>query len=202
MSDPKAKFEEMKAEYQAQFGVSWDDVSTFHATIGLAISHWAYMETHLVKICARLLGASDERTGVMLYSIMNFHSWLNIIDDLFLLTPSYSKQKAAWGKESTKLRAMADIRNRLAHHTALGKGSPTLKPTALDARSKSKKHSPLAIQEILDFDSTIVKMNDALLAIHQELPANLPAQHSVSAEAFPEIPSSPNLGPLGEGDSR
>jgi hypothetical protein len=174
MTDAKAKFERMKAEYKAQFGVSWEETTTFHACVGMAISHWAFMETRLVQICARLLGTSDERAGVMLYSIMNFHSWLNIIDDLFLLIPSYSKQKTAWGKESTKLRAMADIRNRLAHHTALGVGSPTLKPSTLDARSKSKKHAPLTVQEIVDFDKAVNMMNEALLAIFEELPANLP----------------------------
>jgi hypothetical protein len=174
MTDAKAKLERMKAEYRAKFGVSWDEVHNFHASVGLAISHWAFMETRLVQICARLLGASDERTGVMLYSIMNFHSWLNIIDDLFLLTPSYSKEKTAWGKESAKLRAMADIRNRLAHHTALGVGSPTLKPSALDARSKSKKHTPLTRQEITDFAQAINTMNEALQAIFENLPASLP----------------------------
>src|SRR4051794_5257561 len=60
------------------------DVTTvFYATVGQGISFWASMEGTLVQIAAKLLGTSEEKCGLLLYSIMNLFSWLTIIDELF-----------------------------------------------------------------------------------------------------------------------
>lgn len=191
--DSEARFERKKAEYKTKYGVSWDDTTRFYGAVGQGISFWAVMETRLVQICAKLLGASDERTGVLMYSIMSFQTWLNIIDDLFLMTPSYEKQKKAWGKTSARLRAIADTRNRLAHHTVFGSGKPELKlrPGSLDTRSKTRAHEPLTEVEIMDFTGEVSNIHDKLDELWLSLPPELPKTISPLAEAFRKISPAP-----------
>ena len=54
-----------------------------YTRVGQAISFWASMETRLVTIAALLLGTSEQKAGLLMYSIMNFNVWLIIIDELF-----------------------------------------------------------------------------------------------------------------------
>jgi hypothetical protein len=51
-----------------------------------------------------------------MYSIINFYTWLQIIDELFLLDGTYPKSLKLWRSAAESLKAENDIRARLAHH--------------------------------------------------------------------------------------
>jgi hypothetical protein len=157
MSDPD--------EEEATFPVT--ERSIFYSAVGQAISLWAAMEGTLVEIAAKLFDTTDRKTGLILYSITNFHSWLNIIDELFLLEVKYNSHKPDWGLASARLRSLNDIRVRLAHHTVWGgpsqePGGSALRPNRYDTRAKSRKHAPLQAQEILAFIDGVLEMEDDL----------------------------------------
>jgi hypothetical protein len=54
------------------------------------------METRLVQIAARLLKTSEVKAGLVMYSIINLHVWLQIIDELFVLDGTYPKSQKMW----------------------------------------------------------------------------------------------------------
>jgi hypothetical protein len=114
-------------------------------------------------------------TGLVLYSINNFHTWLSIIEELFVLDPQYTPLRPDWIKISERLKKCNNIRVALAHH-ALGPGKgiehfvesadddfsaifPTLRPNQFDSRAKSRKHTPLGMEELSTF---IAEMGVAL----------------------------------------
>jgi hypothetical protein len=70
-----------------------------YSAIGQAISAWSALETLLVRLAAILLGASREKTGVVFYSIQNFHLWLNIIDELFNLEKRIPRSRKRMGAD-------------------------------------------------------------------------------------------------------
>lgn len=154
----------------------------FYAGVGQAISFWASMEGVLVEIAAKLLGTSERKTGLILYSIMNFYSWLNIIDELFSQEEKYSEQKIEWGSACAKLRSLNDIRVRLAHHTVWdgspNQGTSALRPNQYDARAKSQKYAPLVSDEILAFIDNVTKTEDTLIEVRKAMAAidKLPPQ--------------------------
>jgi hypothetical protein len=140
----------------------------FLAAIGEAISLWASMEGILVQIAARLLGTTDRKAGLVLYSI-SFFAWLQIIEELFILEPKYSGDKAAWGVAANKLRRLNDIRTRLAHHTIWDYPDDDdifLRPAQFDARSKSKKQQPLSLGDIRKFIDDLFDVQDDIIDIH------------------------------------
>lgn len=142
------------------------DVITFYTSIGQAISAWTGMETALILIAALLLEASSDKTGVVFYSIQNFHLWLNILDELFGFDQDYAKHRRKWTPITSDLRAMNDTRVRLAHHTRDRKASaPALIPATLDLRSKSKKYKPLTTSEVVDFSENITAVTDKLTGL-------------------------------------
>jgi len=147
--------------------------SIFYSSVGQGISFWALMEGVLVQIAAKLLGTSEQKTGLILYSIMNFYSWLTIIDDLFLIETKYADHKSEWGSLAAKLKPLNDIRVRLAHHTIFDgtedDGKPRLKPNQFDARSKTKKHAPLTGREILVFTGNVIEVEKRLNALLAEM---------------------------------
>jgi hypothetical protein len=57
----------------------------YYAAIGKAISGWSGTEGILVVLAAILLDTTQEKAGLILYSIANVHSWLSIIDELFAI---------------------------------------------------------------------------------------------------------------------
>jgi hypothetical protein len=153
----------------------------FYSAVGQAISFWAAMEGNLVEIAAKLLGTTERKTGLILYSIMNFYSWLNIIDELFALEAKYNSHKPEWGVISAKLRSLNDTRVRLAHHTVWhgdGKqGASALRPNRYDTRAKSRKHAPLQAEEIVAFLDGVLDVEDDLetLLAAMKVTATLPA---------------------------
>lgn len=146
--------------------VEVDERTVFYATVGQGISFWASMESSLVIVAAKLLGTTPQKTGLVLYSIINFYSWLSVIDELFLVETKYAAHKDEWGEISAKLRSLNDVRVRLAHHTlwdgSMDQGKPRLRPNSLDSRSKSKRHAPLNAQEILAFTEKVFKIEQRL----------------------------------------
>jgi hypothetical protein len=182
--DPVARLERLKKEYQELYGVTWEEQQEFYALMGQGISFWSAMETHLVRISARLLGTTSQRAGVLMYSITSPWTWLQIIDDLFLLTPEYSSQRAAYNKQAAAIRKLIDTRNRLAHHTTidgLKKTSVKLLRPELDMRSKSLAQQPLSIEEIRKFISAVNEISNRLGEIWETLPITLPVEKTPNA---------------------
>jgi hypothetical protein len=144
--------------------------SGFYSSVGQAISVWAAMETNLVEIAALLLGTSEEKAGLLMYSIMNFHVWLDIIDELFSIEARYQTHKAMWTVQKEKLRGMNDTRVRLAHHTALNHmDDQALRPGRHDTRIKSRKHAPLSEAEITDFITQLLDVDQALFSLRDAI---------------------------------
>lgn len=159
----------MDEEQKKAFEAEWPRRQDFYSSVGQAISAWAAMETYLVRIASCLLTTTEHKTGLMFYSIMNFHSWLAIIDELFALDPNYSAFRQRWIKASENLKAYNDIRVRLAHNTVWDAGSSdalALRPGLFDARPKSKNHEPLTNAEIVDFTGKVVKLCNTLGDLH------------------------------------
>jgi hypothetical protein len=160
----------------------WKQKSALYLSIGQGISLWASMEGTLVSIAARLLSTSEQKAGLVFYSISNFHSWLNIIDELFLMEDSYAKHRDSWIKQTENLRSMNDTRVRLAHHTVWDywEMPVALRPGRFDSRSKSRKHSPLADSEIIKFSQRVLDVDRALTALLQAMrqPPSLPSTTS------------------------
>lgn len=158
---------------------SWKRHEGLYSAVGQAISFWASMEGKVVQIAAMLVGTTDRKAGLLFYSIMNFFSWLTIIDELFAIEPNFNSLKEEWGAISNKLRGMNDIRVRLAHHTVWDYpefDDAALRPGRHDARAKSQKHVPLTHAEIAKFAASIIDMEDRLFKLWEKMfqIANLP----------------------------
>ncbi|WP_146006626.1 hypothetical protein [Bradyrhizobium forestalis] len=93
--------------------------------IGIALSGFARLEENLVTVAATLLGVNKRKVGLILYSIINFQTWLSIIDQLFAEDEIYGALAPQWTKISSGIRAIKDDRDRFAHHSALGAASHT-----------------------------------------------------------------------------
>ena len=135
--------------------------------IGQGISIWALMEGNLVHIFAMLMGSSVEKSGLVLYSIINFNVWLTIVTDLFAVHPELKQFSGAWNKKVGRLRSLNDVRVRLAHHTALEHGGfeigdRTLKPGRNDTRPRSLAHTPLTADDIDDFAEKVIEINNEI----------------------------------------
>ncbi len=141
----------------------------FYAAVGKGISNWSKMEERLVSVVAKLLKTSDAKAGLVMYSIMNFHTWIQIIDDLFALDGTYPKSQKIWRGMMEQLKAENDLRVRLAHHAifhdalpmVLGVGGMQfrLQAARLDTRTKTKKHKPLVTAEIEEFGERVNKLH-------------------------------------------
>lgn len=147
----------------------------FYTAVGQGISHWARMEIRLVQVTAKVLATSEEKAGLLMYSI-NFYAWLDIISQLFELDGTYPRSFKKWRKLSEALKAENDTRVRLAHHSISQDreivGGITgiqayLKPARLDVRKKTKTHAlkPLDMNEIADFTGRIGGLHGKLIAL-------------------------------------
>src|SRR3981081_4388027 len=168
----------------------WNQRHEFYGSIRQGISLWSSMETTIVEIAAHLLGTTEHKTGLVFYSIMNFYTWLSIIEEIFALEPKFEPLRGDWGQISDKLRGLNYIRVRLAHHTAFDgsdyRDAPTLKPGKYDARKKSKKHSPLTNAEIVAYINETLHTGRELYALRDKMGFNygegLPAFHEKPAQ--------------------
>ena len=131
-------------------------------TVGQALSFYAKVEESLVAITALLLKTKFQMAGLIMYSIINSHVRLNIIDELFSMRPDFIEVKPKWNKIHKKLREMQDKRDRLAHHTTFSGNTPTgtvaLRPGRFDTRQKSLKYKPLETNEIGQFTRDLMKV--------------------------------------------
>jgi len=152
-----------------------DQAKNFYTTVGLGISHWSQMEERLVQVAARLLRIPEAKAGLIMYSIINLHTWLQIIDELFELDGTYPKSVKLWNAIAKSLRAENDTRVALAHYSIsqedidpgeeLRAIQAYLRPRKLDVRSKSKKWKPLTMTEIMDFARRVGNIHDKLLTL-------------------------------------
>jgi hypothetical protein len=144
-----------------------------YVALGESISIWAETEALIAVVGAMLLGTSYEKAGLVFYSIPNFYSWLTIIDELFIIDERFDKMKPAWGEIAETLKKLNDTRVRLAHHSSKrpeGRGMvPALRPISIDVRSKSKKHAPMEVEQIVDFIRRLSPVYEKLAALLREM---------------------------------
>jgi hypothetical protein len=154
---------------------SRDERVELHALVGLGISSWTFLESFLIFIVATLLSSRPEQAGAILYSITNFPTWLNIIDELFTIDDRFSHLKPKWDRLNSTLRGLNDVRVRLAHNTSVDLGtdfadSPNnLRPPVYDVRIKSKRHAALTSEEISAFIQRVAAMTRELIKFTGEL---------------------------------
>ena len=149
---------------------------SFYISVGQAISIWASMETKLVYIFSLLLGISPQRAGLILYSIINFMTWLTLITDMFASEPLlFGQFSSSWNKKFERLRTLNDTRVRIAHQTSLRQDAPlvALSPSPLDTRPKSLAYVPLTERDILDFNKKVVAIHEELANLFEAMAASL-----------------------------
>ncbi len=163
-----------------------DQAKSFYTTVGQAISHWSHMEERLVQVAAKLLKTSMPKTGLIMYSIINFNVWLQIIDDLFVMDGTYPESMKLWRRILSAIKAEKDMRDRLAHHglsqeeeiyrhvkgkrTILVRSTEAyLRPPKIDTRGKQKKMKPLTMGEIVDFTGRILDIHNALIVLLERM---------------------------------
>jgi hypothetical protein len=133
-------------------------------TVGQALSFYANVEEQLVAITALLLRTKFSMAGLIMYSIINFYVRLNIIGELFSMSPQFTEVKPKWNKIHKRLKEMQDKRDRLAHHTTFSSNIPSdrvaLRPGRLDTRQKSLKYKPLETNEIGQFTRDLIKISN------------------------------------------
>ena len=170
-------------------------------SVGQSLSHWAGMEDTLVAITSMLLRTHEaNKVGIILYSIINFNTWLGIIGELFSQEPLYSPLKPRWNKISERLRGLKDVRDRLAHHTihfgdkattpegGTAESGTSLRPGRFDIRQKSQKYEPLDVHQIFEFGESLCKIQDDLIALLNAMTALLKNETSQrrSSELAPD----------------
>jgi hypothetical protein len=166
--DSKAQLDELAPKLDEQ------NKYALYTSVGQALSVWAAMEEALVGIAALLLRTSLPKAGIIMYSILNFQVWLNVVGELFSQDELYVTLKPKWNKIYKKLRAMKDTRDRLAHHTVWhgDRVNPIgshilLRPAEFDTRQKSQKqkYEPIDYDQILRFTDSVNKVQDDLTAL-------------------------------------
>jgi hypothetical protein len=168
-ADLKAQLNELAPKLDEQN--KW----ALYTSVGQALSAWAVMEESLVGIAALLLRTDLPKAGIMMYSIINFQVWLNVISELFSQDEIYVTLKPKWNKIFESLRPIKDTRDRLAHHTVwhedkvdpMISSHSLLKPADYDTRQKSQKqkYKPLDYDQIYNFIESVHKVQDECKAL-------------------------------------
>jgi hypothetical protein len=145
-------------------------------SVGKALSAWAGLEQILVSITSMLLDTSLSKTGVVMYSIINFNAWLAIISDLFLQDETFSHLKSRWDKLTSRLHGLKDMRDRIAHHSVFSADTPaeiikhtSLLPSPFDSRSKTRKHHPLHFTQVEEFYQAVIAALSELQILSDEI---------------------------------
>jgi hypothetical protein len=156
------------AEYQQAMALKFEESTkelfegsqdrALYLVVGTALTSWATMEEAMVIIFSILVRTETEKAGLILYSIVNFSVWINVIDELFAIDDRHSTLKPRWNKFVERLRPLKDDRDRIAHHAvhkrhekAPAFAETTLRPSEYDIRRKSLKHKPMANDDIMAF---------------------------------------------------
>jgi hypothetical protein len=176
MTDKLRLTREAEQKAQDQYRTA---VKTYEA-VGRGISTWAATEMRLVQIVAKLLGADEHKTGLILYSINNFHTWISIIDGLFE-DNAFTDANALWSKLKSQLKAQNDIRVRLAHQSLyldiyendktgeIKMAVSGLRASNLDTRSKQRKMKVLSLPEITAFSVEVSGLHEKLIKVLRAL---------------------------------
>jgi GAF domain-containing protein len=126
----------------------------------------------LVQVVAKLLGTSELKAGIVMYSITNLDTRIAIIKHLFALDGTYPISAELWKEIANELRKTNPIRNSLAHHSIyqkivdggeeLGMIEAGLKAGELDTRHKSVVPLVADPDYALPEAATIEKLRTAL----------------------------------------
>jgi hypothetical protein len=152
--------------------------SGLFTSVGRALSMWAALEQCLVSTTAALLFTTEKKAGIVMYSIINFGAWLGIMGELFAEDELFAHLKPKWDKFSSRMRALKDMRDRIAHHSVFSADTPAamarftgLKPSPFDVRSKSKKQQPLTTVQVDEFYEAIGDVVRDLKVVADEIDA-------------------------------
>jgi hypothetical protein len=148
--------------------------------VGQALTTWAHMEETLVLTLALLLRMNGKRAGVLLYSIVNFNTWLSIIHDQFELDPDLNSFQKRWNKISERIKKVKDRRDKIAHH-AVGIKAPALTPSELDVRPKSLLQQPMNVRDALELSKAVNAITKDIGALVSDMHAALRALNEKSA---------------------
>ncbi|MCV0385863.1 MAG: hypothetical protein K5821_05450 [Nitrobacter sp.] len=143
----------------------WSRQEQLNALVGHAISLWSNMETTIVSIFAILLRTEAGKAGLVMFSINNINTWLEIVTELFARDKLFSDFSKAWNKKAERLKRMNNGRVRLAHHSSLdlkGKMPAALRPSHLDTRSRSQAYQAMTMKEIDQLADDIAAMQSDL----------------------------------------
>jgi hypothetical protein len=164
--------EEDRAEFERLMRQTENDAYKF---IGACITSWSRLEGTLVWVAAMLLDTDREKAGLVFYSINNFHSWLAIIEELFALDSRYTPLRSDWIRISNRLKKLNDVRVSLAHHALEPRKGiehlaaidddftslfPTLRPNRFDTRTRSRKHTPVGMDELMTFMTDVTDLRE------------------------------------------
>jgi hypothetical protein len=180
-----------------------------YTAIGKAISMWSRNEGALVVIATALLGIDAEKTGLIFYSILNFHAWLSIINELFAQDSQYLPLRPKWIAIENRLKKLNDMRVQLAHHTlrgglevpdaatlVAGKEEDllaSLRPNKFDTRTKSKKYLPLQMSQLAIFGQEISEVTGALAVLMEEMvPIAIAARRKEAERVLGLTPNPPD----------
>lgn len=176
LNDPEAHFRDLQEKSnEIERRLNETGQKVVFGNVGLAISSWARMEEMLVVIVAMLLRVPNEKAGLVMYSILNFNSWIEIINVLFELDDQFRPFRRKWSKIGERIRSMKDQRDQLAHHS-IEHTSIVIRASILDVRTKTKKQRPLDANEIVEFSNTVtaialdlVKLAEAMSEILRDV---------------------------------
>ena len=188
----RRELEEFKAEVDR---TTTELTEKMHQLIGSSITEWSRMEGLLVHIASWLLDSRPAKVGLVFYSINNFHTWLSIIDELFVMDPNFSPLRSDWIKIADRLKKLNDMRVRMAHH-ALEPGRiheilekltpeqitpeiiendfapsavwPSLRPHKNDTRLKWKNKA-ISLEEMVAFSEQLTDVIETMGALINEI---------------------------------
>jgi len=186
MREERALKQRLRQQIKPKSVALIDQAKNFYMAVGQGISHWSHMEARLVQVAAKLLKTSEAKAGLVMYSIINLHVWLQIIDELFVFDGTYPKSLRLWRSVAESLRAENDIRVRLAHHAIsqderkiadeVNETQAHLRPARLDVRAKSAKAKPLTMVEIIEFTGRVNQIHDKLISLLQRMKKRKPSR--------------------------
>jgi hypothetical protein len=178
----QSRLREMQAEMEASIKRAEEDESDLlFQTVGQALTTWAHLEVALVAIFALLMRTGGERSGLILYSIVNFNTWLSIIHDLFEMDHDLRQFQKRWNKISERIRRVKDQRDQIAHH-AVRVERPALIASDWDVRRKTLQQKPITVREAIDFSKTVSAIAQDALILANEMGNALVALKEKSAE--------------------
>ncbi len=150
------------------------DQKLVFGSVGLAISSWAKMEEMLVVLVSILLRVPGEKAGLIMYSILNFNSWIEIVTMLFELDADLKPLQKRWNKLAERIRSIKDQRDQLAHHP-IAESAAFIKAPLLDVRIKSRKQQPLTADEIANFANRASELARDLIGLSEAMRSALVA---------------------------